>query len=208
MVRMPRRRPPRGLTALQIEVGRLFFALPASEGYLVDGDAALAAHRLIDRSTRDLRLLLVNGDTDWATATATAASASVRPALAGLHAEARDRGWVAQDLPGDPDQAGAAVLIEGMGQRLVATLVTGPPPAYPATLTVLGPTIAPDELAGRLVAALSRRADPDDLVDVLALARRFATDRLFALAAEADPGFDPAVLARSLASRGEPGDDR
>lgn len=204
MVRMPRRRPPRGLTALQIEVGRLFFALPASEGYLVDGDAALAAHRLIDRSTRDLRLLLVNGDTD----VATAGAASVRPALAALHAEARDRGWVAQDLPGDPDQAGAAVLIEGMGQRLVATLVTGPPPAYPATLTVLGPTTAPDELAGRLVAALSRRADPDDLVDVLALARRFATDRLFALAAEADPGFDPAVLARSLAPRGEPGDDR
>ena len=204
MVRMPRRRPPRGLTALQIEVGRLFFALPTSEGYLVDGDAALAAHRLIDRSTRDLRLLLVDGGTDFATVTA----ASVQPALAGLHCEARDRGWVAQDLPGDPDQTGATVLIEGMGQRLVATLVTGPPPTYPATLTVLGPTIAPEELAGRLVAVLARRADPDDLVDVLALARRFATDRLFALAAEADPGFDPAVLARSLAPRGEPGDDR
>ena len=203
MVRMPRRRPPRGLTALQIEVGRLFFALPTSEGYLVDGDAALAAHRLIDRSTRDLRLLLVDGGTDFATVTA----ASVQPALAALHCEARDRGWVAQDLPGDPDQTGATVLIEGMGQRLVATLVTGPPPTYPATLTVLGPTIAPEELAGRLVAVLARRADPDDLVDVLALARRFATDRLFALAAEADPGFDPAVLARSLAPRGEPGDD-
>ena len=206
MVRMPRRRPPRGLTALQIEVGRLFFALPASEGYLVDGDAALAAHRLIDRSTRDLRLLLVDGGTDFATATVGAAS--VQPALAALHFEAQDRSWAAQDLPVDPGQAGATVLIEGMGQRLVATLVTGPPPTYPATLTVLGPTIAPEELAGRLVAALSRRADPDDLVDVLALARRFATDRLFALAAEADPGFDPAVLARSLAPRGEPGDDR
>ena len=203
MVRRPRRRPPRGLPALQIEVGRLFFALPTSEGYLVDGDAALAAHRLIDRSTRDLRLLLVDGGTDFATVTA----ASVQPALAALHCEARDRGWVAQDLPGDPDQTGATVLIEGMGQRLVATLVTGPPPTYPATLTVLGPTIAPEELAGRRVAVLARRADPDDLVDVLALARRFATDRLFALAAEADPGFDPAVLARSLAPRGEPGDD-
>jgi hypothetical protein len=206
MARIPRRRPPRGLTPLQVEVGRIFFALPASEGFLVGGDAALAAHRLIDRPTRDLRLLLVEGAGAEAQAGWTPGAAAVQPALAALHAEARDRGWVTQDLPSDPEDGGAALLLEGMGHRLIATLLPGPQPAYPATLTVLGPTMAPEELAGRLVAALSERADPDDLVDLLALARRFATDRLLVLAAEADPGFDPTVLARSLAAGSDPAD--
>lgn len=42
------------LTAFQMEVARLFFALPESEGFLLAGGAALLAQRLTARSTEDL----------------------------------------------------------------------------------------------------------------------------------------------------------
>jgi hypothetical protein len=204
---MPRRRPPQGLTALQVEVGRIFFGLRASEGFLVSGDAALAALRLTDRKTRDLRLVRFEepseddhpddrpdvGPDDGARAVLAARDA--------LHAEVRGQGWVAQDLP---DAEGAALLVEGGGRRLVVTFVSVPAEprprvARPATLTVLGPTRPPEDLAGELVAALCAGAQPDALVDVHAVSRRFPTAELETLAAEADPGFDPAALARALA---------
>jgi hypothetical protein len=193
MAGMPRRRPPRGLTALQLEVGRIFYDLPISEGFLVAGDAALAAHRLTERLTRDLRLVRVDR------------AGPAEPARDALHLEAETQGWVAQVLP--DDDGGALLLIEGLGQRLIAALATGRTPRLPATLTVLGPTMAPEELAGQLVVQLSRRADPDQLVDVHALSRRFPTDRLLRLAAETDPQFDPAGLARSLAAVADLSDD-
>ena len=45
-----------GLTALQVQVARVFFALPESAGFLVAGGAALIGQELVDRETRDLDL--------------------------------------------------------------------------------------------------------------------------------------------------------
>jgi len=191
MARMPRRRPPQGLTAFQVEVGQVFFALSQSEGFLVVGEAALAAHRLTDRPTRDLQLVRVDG------------GGPVRPALEALQADAVALGWAAVTVP---DEGSASVLLlEGQGgERLLAALAPGDRPAYPATLTLLGPTLAANELAGRLVAAVAQRAGglgiPGDLVDVEALSRRYPRRRLVRLASEADPRFDPAALARALTS--------
>ena len=42
------------LTAFQLEVARLFFALPASKGFLLAGGAALLAQHLTARRTEDL----------------------------------------------------------------------------------------------------------------------------------------------------------
>jgi hypothetical protein len=42
------------LSAFQLEVARLFFALPASQGFLLAGGAALLAQHLTARSTEDL----------------------------------------------------------------------------------------------------------------------------------------------------------
>jgi hypothetical protein len=42
------------LTAFQMEVARLFFALPASAGFLLAGGAALVAQHLTTRPTEDL----------------------------------------------------------------------------------------------------------------------------------------------------------
>ena len=43
-----------GLSEFQIEVARLFFSLPASEGFLIAGGGALLAAGLTSRPTRDL----------------------------------------------------------------------------------------------------------------------------------------------------------
>ena len=43
-----------GLTAFQVDVARLFFALPASDGFLLAGGGALLASGLTDRPTNDL----------------------------------------------------------------------------------------------------------------------------------------------------------
>ena len=48
--------------------------------------------------------------------------------------------------------------------------------------------------------ALFGRAAPRDFVDVVALRRRFDADRLLALAAEKDPGFDRRHFAAALRS--------
>ena len=48
-----------GLTDFQVQVARIFFALPESAGFLVAGGAALIAQELVDRETRDLDLLEV-----------------------------------------------------------------------------------------------------------------------------------------------------
>src|SRR5438874_7249150 len=42
------------LSAFQLEVTRLFFALPASQGFLLAGGAALLAQHLTTRPTEDL----------------------------------------------------------------------------------------------------------------------------------------------------------
>jgi hypothetical protein len=42
------------LSAFQLEVARLFFALPASQGFLLAGGAALLAQHLTARPTEDL----------------------------------------------------------------------------------------------------------------------------------------------------------
>ena len=45
---------PEGLTAFQVEVAQMFFGLPASQGFLLAGGAALAAQKLTTRPTQDL----------------------------------------------------------------------------------------------------------------------------------------------------------
>lgn len=42
------------LTDFQLEVARLFFSLPASEGFVLAGGAALLAQHLTSRPTQDL----------------------------------------------------------------------------------------------------------------------------------------------------------
>lgn len=47
---------PEGLTAFQVQVAEIFFALPQSRGFVVAGGAGLLASQLIVRATQDLDL--------------------------------------------------------------------------------------------------------------------------------------------------------
>lgn len=62
-------------------------------------------------------------------------------------------------------------------------------------MTILGPTLAPLELAGRKLLALFGRAEARDFADVFVLAQRFGTATLLTEAATGDAGFDQQVLA-------------
>jgi len=50
------------ITDFQRTVARAFFGLPESKGFAVSGAAALIAHALIDRETRDVDLFTVTPD--------------------------------------------------------------------------------------------------------------------------------------------------
>lgn len=61
-----------------------------------------------------------------------------------------------------------------------------------------GPVLALEELSADKTLALFGRAEARDFVDVQALAERLGVERLLALAAEKDRGFDRYVLASML----------
>jgi hypothetical protein len=63
-----------------------------------------------------------------------------------------------------------------------------------------GPTLDPEELAGRKLLALFDRAAARDFADVRLLARRFGKDVLLARASQIDPGFDIGTLAGMIAT--------
>lgn len=74
------------LSAFQLEVARLFFALPDSRGFLLAGGAALLAQHLTARPTEDL---------DFFTAPARGHVLAARDAL---EAAVSQHGWSAQRI--------------------------------------------------------------------------------------------------------------
>ena len=81
-----------------------------------------------------------------------------------------------------------------------------PRPGRP-TITVLGPTLAPLELAGRKLLALFGRAEARDFADVYTLAQRFGKHALVEQAQELDAGCDLAVLAQMIGTLNRFDDD-
>lgn len=176
--------PPQ-LTAFQIQVARTFFSLPASEGFLIAGGAALAAHALTTRPTKDVDLF-------------TADPPAVLPALAALEGIAAEHGWtIDRQYVSDTF---CRITVRGPEDVSVDLALDAPPGMTPA-MTMLGPTYAPEELAGQKVVALFSRAEPRDLTDVYDLAQRFSLATLLESAAAVDPGFDPNVLATMIRGR-------
>ena len=90
---------------------------------------------------------------------------------------------------------------------MVTDLAVDTPPDFPASSTAAGPTLAPEELAGRKLLALFDRAAARDFADVRLLARRFGKDVLLARAAQIDAGFDIGTLAGMIATLDRFADD-
>ncbi|WP_397219004.1 nucleotidyl transferase AbiEii/AbiGii toxin family protein [Nocardioides terrisoli] len=90
----------------------------------------------------------------------------------------------------------------GGGEQTLVDLAIDSPPHSRPTITVLGPTLAPLELAGRKLLALFGRAEARDFADVYVLAQRFGTAALIEQTQELDAGFDPGVLAQMIGTIG------
>ena len=175
---------PTQLTGLQIEVAHIFFDLEASKGYLVAGGAALLAADLIARPTEDLDLFASTP----VTSVTTAKDEFVR-AL-------QDRKYEVSVLQ---DGVTFCRMIVGTdADEVLVDLAIDSPPSNAPTVTLLGPTMAPEELAGRKLLALFGRAEARDFADVFVLAQRFGKEALLWQASALDAGFDTGVLAQMM----------
>ncbi|GIG65385.1 nucleotidyl transferase AbiEii/AbiGii toxin family protein [Phytomonospora endophytica] len=172
------------LTPLQIETLRMFFALPESSGFLLAGGAALVAQKLTKRPTHDL---------DFFSAPGTASVPAARDAVE--HAAA-SRGWQVDRI--QDAETFCRLKVAGMEEILLVDLAIDVAPAHATISTDLGPSFAPEELAGRKTIALFDRAEARDFTDVHQLAERFGREILLARAAEIDNGFDRHVLASMM----------
>jgi hypothetical protein len=147
------------LTAFQLEVARLFFALPASRGFLLAVGAALLAQYLTTRPTEDL---------DFFT---TPERGQVPAARDALEAAVRERGWTAQRIH-DSDTF-CRMVVRSVDTEVLVDLAVNAPPSLPASTTAAGPTLAPEELAGHKL--LARAAQIDVGFDANVLANMMAT---------------------------------
>lgn len=181
------------LTDLQRAVLELFFSLPESEGFVLAGGAGLVASGLTDRPTQDVDLF----GSDVATGIAAAADA--------LEAACAKRGWTTERIR--DTRTFRRLVVHGPDDDLLVDLAVDSPPLGIPTITAVGPTYPPEELAARKLLALFDRAEARDFVDVHALSERFDLNRLLDLAAQLDGGFTSTLLVEMLASHRRFNDD-
>ena len=172
-----------GLTDFQAEVARLFFSLPAADGFLLAGGGALLASGLTTRPTEDLDFFGERGRSD------------VTAVREQLEAAALARGWKIDRV--QVSESFARLHVHGEGDVLVdiAIDVTA---GHPPVVSIVGPTFDPEELAGRKLVALFDRAEARDFADVFVLAQRFGKEVLMQRAGEVDLGFDRGVLSTMM----------
>jgi len=179
------------LTGFQITVARLFFTLPASERFLLAGGAALVAQHLSERPTQDLDFFTRQpGDVTLA-----------RDEFEALMAR---RGWVTERIT--DTESFCRLVIHGP-EDLLVDLALDSAPGHPPTASFVGPTFAPEELAGRKLLALFDRAAARDFVDVLSLTDHYSKARLLAEASALDAGFTAELLAGQISTLGRFTDD-
>lgn len=169
------------LTRFQIQVAHVFFALPASEGFVLAGAAALIAHGLIHRRTQDLDFFR--------------STSNVVQARDAFEEAARQRQWAVQRI--HDSETFVRLTVHGP-DALVVDLCLDSAPVRPIVVSSIGPTFAPEELAGRKLLALFDRAEARDFTDAHALLRSYTQTELLTMAAQIDPGFDPLVLAQMM----------
>jgi hypothetical protein len=170
------------VTGFQAEVAQMFFALPEAESFLLAGGLALLAQGMSERPTQDMDAF-------------TSRPGDVQRARAAFEAAAQERGWVVEVR----QSTDTFVRMEVHGEdSLLVDLALDSPAGLPASISVLGPTFDPDELAARKLLALFDRAMPRDFVDVFVVTRSRSSQDLLDLARELDPGLDMAVLAVAM----------
>lgn len=172
-----------GLSDFQVDVARLFFALPASDGFLLAGGGALLASGLTTRPTRDLDFFGAPTVVD------------ISRVCEQFEAAVMEAGWSSSRL----QSSGSFVRIHVVGpEQLIVEIAIDSAAQWSPVLSAVGPTYDPQELAGRKLVALFDRAEARDFADVYVLAQQFDKASLLEWAHEIDPGFDLGVLRDML----------
>lgn len=170
------------ITAFQVEVANVFFALPEASSFLLAGGLALLAQGMSVRPTEDMDAFTSNPD-------------DVQRASEAFQAAARSRDWGVEVMRAS--ETFVRLQVEGSEQILV-DLALDSPPGLPSMMSILGPTYAPDELAARKLLALFGRALPRDFVDVYRVTRSRSESELFDLARSIDPGLEEGQLVLAM----------
>lgn len=170
------------ITAFQVEVANVFFALPEASSFLLAGGLALLAQGMSVRPTEDMDAFTSNPD-------------DVQRASEAFQAAACSRGWGVEVMRAS--ETFVRLQVEGSEQILV-DLALDSPPGLPSMMSILGPTYAPDELAARKLLALFGRALPRDFVDVYRVTRSRSESELLELARSIDPGLEEGQLVLAM----------
>ncbi len=170
------------ITAFQVEVANVFFALPEASSFLLAGGLAMLAQGMSVRPTEDMDAFTSNPD-------------DVRRASDSFQVAAHSRGWGVEVLRSS--ESFVRLQVEGSEQILV-DLALDSPPGLPSMMSILGPTYAPDELAARKLLALFGRALPRDFVDVYRITRSRSESELLELARTIDPGLEEGQLVLAM----------
>ena len=179
------------LTDLQVEVLQLFFSLPESAGFVLAGGAGLVAVGLSTRPTDDLDLFT--------------AAASVLAAGDALERTVSNRGWTTERM--QESLTFRRLVLRTDGDEVLVDLAQDAGPLSAATITAVGPTYPPVELAARKVLALFDRSVLRDFVDVAKVSERYDREELLRVAVEIDEGFDVSVFIQMLGTLGRFDDD-
>lgn len=172
------------LTALQERVAVLVAGLPESRDFVLAGGAALAAHGLLERTTRGLDYFTSPDDHQ----------------AVGRLAAALERACVRNGLTARRErEAGAFVRLSVADtQEACKVDIAIDDRALDPVPTRYGPTLDPRELGANKVLAIFDRAAPRDFLDLAALAKRCALPELLALAVEKDSALDLDGLDRAM----------
>lgn len=172
------------LSSLQERVAALIAALPESECFVLAGGAALAAHGLLDRTTKDLDYFAGPGDAGAVQRLADAFQAAGRQQGLTIERQRQSESFIRFGVSDGHDQCELDLAIDYRALEPVATRY--------------GPAFDLRELGANKVLAIFARAEPRDFIDLAQLTKRFPLQELIALAADKDPGLDLAVLAEFM----------
>ncbi len=126
------------ITDFQEEVARVFFAMPEADSFLLAGGLALAAHGLTTRPTEDLDAF-------------TSRAGDVSKAFEAFARAADEWHWSVDVVQATENFVRTRVSAR---YELIVDIALDSPPHLPPTMSILGPTFAPEELAARKLLAL------------------------------------------------------
>jgi hypothetical protein len=160
----------------------------ADYGFCLAGGYAVQAHGFVDRVSKDVDLFTTMASAaDFPAAQAAVVTALEADGLA--VAVERDGATFARLVVADPGSGATSTLELGVDWR-----------AFPPVQLAIGPVLHPVDAAANKLCALFGRAAVRDYIDVHGVLEdgRYPGPELLQMAADHDPGFEPAMFAEAL----------